>query len=221
MMKHTCSILEMVAAAVLLLATGCSKEEAPATSTSTERTTPAVASPANASAGAQPSAPATKQQEAPLTSASTQSVAVPVATAATAPANTNTTVQAPVPALRQPTAPPAAASPNATAAAPQIQPISLAQTVTNEARALAAAATNTVLGALATTNQVQALLEHAKALTANQKYQDALATLTELYNTKLTPEQKQKADELKAQIETAMTQKAASSLGNILGGQKK
>jgi hypothetical protein len=135
--------------------------------------------------------------------------------------------------MGQPTTPPTAASPNGTAAAaaaaPQIKPISLSQTATNEARALAAAATNAVLGALAatnqaastSTNQVQALLERAKTLSVNQKYQDALATLTEIYNTKLTPEQKQKADELKVQIETAMSQKAASSLGNILGGQKK
>ena len=199
MMKLTCSILELVAAAVLLLATGCSKKESPATATSTQSTTPPVSTPA---------------------------------TGAISPANTNAALQALAPAVRQPTTTPPAASTNATAATPaatpQIQPVSLAQTATNEARALAAAATNALLGALAntnqaafTTNQVQALLDHAKALTANQKYQDALATLTELYNTKLTPEQKQKADDLKVQIESAMAQKAASSLGNILGGQKK
>ena len=71
-----------------------------------------------------------------------------------------------------------------------------------------------------TTNQVQALLEQAKNLTSNQKYQEALGTLTQLYNTKLTPEQKQQADELKVQIQPAVTQKAASSLGNFLGGKK-
>jgi len=63
------------------------------------------------------------------------------------------------------------------------------------------------------------LLEQAKALTANQKYQDALTTLTELYQTKLTPEQKQQADTLKAQIQTAMAEKATSALGSFLGAR--
>jgi outer membrane PBP1 activator LpoA protein len=64
------------------------------------------------------------------------------------------------------------------------------------------------------------LLDQAKNLTSNQKYQEALGTLTQLYATKLTPEQKQQADDLKAQIQTAVSQKAASTLGNFLGGKK-
>ena len=79
------------------------------------------------------------------------------------------------------------------------------------------------LGSVAT-NQVQALLEKARNLTSNQKYQEALGTVTQLYTTKLTPEQKQKVDDLKSQIQTAITQKAtseaSSALGNILGGKK-
>ena len=75
-------------------------------------------------------------------------------------------------------------------------------------------------GPLTTTNEVQALLERAKTLTANQKYQDALATVTELYSKKLTPDQKQKADDLKNQIQAALANKAASSLGDMFGGSK-
>jgi hypothetical protein len=97
---------------------------------------------------------------------------------------------------------------------------------TNQFQAMAAAATNKGLAALGMTNQalasgtnqVQALLEKAKTLTANQKYQDALGYVTQLYNTKLTPDQKQQVDALKAQIQTAMAQKAESQATSVLGG---
>jgi hypothetical protein len=107
-----------------------------------------------------------------------------------------------------------------------------AATATNQLQALASTVSNPVLATLATTNQVatattnqvQALLETAKTLSSNQKYQEALGTLAQVYETKLTPDQKQKADELKAQIQTMLTEKAASGassvLGNILGGKK-
>jgi hypothetical protein len=42
----------------------------------------------------------------------------------------------------------------------------------------------------------------------------------QLYNTKLTPEQKQLAEDIKAQVEAGLAQKAASTRGNILGGKK-
>jgi len=107
-----------------------------------------------------------------------------------------------------------------------------AQAATNEFRALTQNATNQSQAALASTtpvavagtNQVQALLEKAKSLTQNQKYQEALTNLTQLYNSKLTPEQKQKADDLKAQVQAGLakkaTEEATSVLGNILGGKK-
>lgn len=93
---------------------------------------------------------------------------------------------------------------------------------------MATAITNKVASALGTTNQlasaavtqVQALLDQAKSLTANEKYQEALATLSQLYNSQLTAEQKQQVDALKVKIQTAMSQKAASTLGNFLGGKK-
>ena len=131
----------------------------------------------------------------------------------------------------QPAAKPAAAggteSAKTAASLLQAQPLSLAQAGSNQFQALAATATNGILAALGmtnqiatTTNQVQALLEQAKKLSGSQKYQEALGTLTQLYETKLTPQQKQQADDLKAQIQTAMAQKAASALGNFLGGKK-
>jgi hypothetical protein len=103
---------------------------------------------------------------------------------------------------------------------------SIAAASTNQFQAMAAAATNKALAALgmtnqalaSATNQVQALLEQAKTLTANQKYQDALGYVTQLYNTKLTPDQKQQVDALKAQIQSAMAEKAESQATSVLGG---
>ncbi len=114
----------------------------------------------------------------------------------------------------------------------QTQQVALTQAVISQIQALAGGATNRGINALAitnqvasaATNQVQALLDKARLLTSNQKYQEALNTVSQLYATKLTPEQKQKADDLKNQIQTALAQKASSEagsvLGNMLGGKK-
>ena len=135
-----------------------------------------------------------------------------------------------VPAVSASITNPAVATSNALAttlsSALQPQQQTLAQAGTNQWQALTAAATNRLLGALGTTNsvaltttnQVQVLLEQAKALTTNQNYQAALGKVTELYNTKLTPEQKQQVDALKTQIQTAAAQKAAAEASSVLGG---
>ena len=109
-----------------------------------------------------------------------------------------------------------------------IETMELQQAGTDQLHALAGAATNGAVAAMGmtnqtastATNQVQALLDQAKNLTSNQKYQEALGTLTQVYNSKLTPDQQQQADSLKAQIQSSMTQKAGSALGGILGGKK-
>jgi hypothetical protein len=221
--KH--SILGLAAGTALLVATGCSKQESPAASAASEKPQPVQAPKAPES---QPAA------SAKLESAVTTSTAATTASAAAMPSpatgsvavlpQKSTTTQSMVKA--------AAASGGDTAktaaAILHSQQTSLAQAGTNQLQALAATATNRVLAALGmtnqvaatTTNQVATLLEQAKNLTSNQKYQEALATLSQLYATKLTPEQKQQADDLKAQVQTAMTQKAASALGNFLGGKK-
>jgi hypothetical protein len=97
----------------------------------------------------------------------------------------------------------------ATAAAEQT-----AKTVTSQAQTAVAAA-NT---------QIQGLIDKAKGLLAEQKYQDALNTLQQLTTFKLSDEQQKLVDGLKAQIQTAMAKatgtNAASALGNILGGKK-
>jgi hypothetical protein len=72
--------------------------------------------------------------------------------------------------------------------------------------------------------QAQGMIDKVKTLMADKNYQDALATLKQLANTKLTPEQQKLVDDLKRQLQTAMAGKtandAASSLGKALGGNK-
>jgi hypothetical protein len=193
-MKYNHALLGLLAGTALLVASGCSKEQPSVTPTGDN----AAKVPEAAATATPPPAPA------------------PVANAPAAPSQP----PAEPPVVKAPEVPTAPVATAPAAAAPQ--------PATDQLQALAAAVTNQVAAALGTTNQlasmattqVQALLDQAKSLTANQKYQEALTTLTELYNTQLTPEQKQQADALKAQIQTAMSQKASSALDNFLGGKK-
>jgi hypothetical protein len=86
--------------------------------------------------------------------------------------------------------------------------------VASEANAAAAAAST----------QAEQLVDKAKGLVGSEKYQEALNTVQQLTNMKLTPEQQKLVDDLKAQIQTALAKaagtNAASALGNILGGKK-
>ncbi|HEY5914665.1 MAG TPA: hypothetical protein VJA21_29090 [Verrucomicrobiae bacterium] len=74
--------------------------------------------------------------------------------------------------------------------------------------------------------QAQGLIDQAKNLVSQNKYQDAVAKLKELASTKLTPDQQKLVDDLKAKIQAALANtavsgtNAASALGNMLGGKK-
>lgn len=94
--------------------------------------------------------------------------------------------------------------------------------------AVAAAATDAVNQAQGQVNaaqqDAQGLIDKAKNLVAENKYQDALASLNQLAGAKLSTEQQQMVDGLKTQIQAALAKatsgNAASALGNALGGAK-
>ena len=172
--KITYSILGVTAGALLLLASGCSKQEQPSDATKT--TSP-------------PASETPKPAEAP-----------------TPPA--------------QPAQPAAAAIPAPTAPATEVAPAAAVPAQP----AMGTAATQAVATAATTTNLVQTLIEKAKGMVANEKYKDALTVVQQLSRMKLSGEQQTLVDGLKAQIQTALAQgaatNAASALGNILGGNK-
>jgi hypothetical protein len=99
--------------------------------------------------------------------------------------------------------------------------------VTNEAiaqvtNAVMAQATNESAAAVNTADsQTQGLIDRAKSLVADGKYQDAMTNLTQLANTKLTPDQQSLVDDLKSKIQAALAKAATGDvLGGALGGKK-
>lgn len=72
--------------------------------------------------------------------------------------------------------------------------------------------------------KAQGLIDKARSLIAENKYQEASAVIQELSGHKLTAEQQKLVDGLKEQLQKALAGKAAtdgaSAVGNILGGKQ-
>lgn len=66
--------------------------------------------------------------------------------------------------------------------------------------------------------QAQTLIDRAKSLYGEKKYQDALTSLAGLANVQLTPDQQKVVDSLKTQIQSALAKNTATDAGSALGG---
>lgn len=94
------------------------------------------------------------------------------------------------------------------------------------AQSTAAEAEKAVGDAAATaSSQAQGMIDKVKTLIAEKKYNDAMTTIKELSALKLTPEQQKLVDDLKAQVQKALTssaaedatKKASEAAGGLLG----
>ena len=127
-------------------------------------------------------------------------------------------------------APPAGETPKAAdqpaAASAAVKAVS--EAASEAPKAAQAAATQAVAGAAATasaaTVEVQALIDKAKGLVTDQKYQEALGVVQQLAGQQLTAVQQSLVDGLKAQIQAGLAKAtgsdAAGALGNVLGGKR-
>jgi hypothetical protein len=64
--------------------------------------------------------------------------------------------------------------------------------------------------------QAQGLIDKAKSLVGEQKYQEAMTSLSQLGNLKLTPDQQKIVDGLKAQIQSALAKATTSDAASAI-----
>ena len=82
-----------------------------------------------------------------------------------------------------------------------------------QTQAVADQASTTANNAAVTTSaEAQTVIDKAKAYVAEKKYTEALNTLSQIANVKLTPEQQDLVTKLQAQIQSAMASQAAGGL---------
>jgi hypothetical protein len=121
---------------------------------------------------------------------------------------------------------PKAQETTASEAAPVVDAVkSAAAPVVDAAKTAAKEATDQAATQVkAAEQQAQTLIDRAKSLVAESKYQEALSSLGQLTNLKLTPEQQKLVDDLKAKIQSALAKATAAdpaaAQGGALGGKK-